>query len=188
MTNVMTTPSRPDGAPRMSLLTRIIGVIFSPREAFAAIVARPTWLGAMAVVIVIMGAAQFFLLSTDVGKDLALDQNVAAIEAFGQTVSDEMYANMERGMENARFTGPAILLVTIPLITAVTSGILHVMFGLIGGGNGTYKQVYAISVHSSIISALQLVFTTIVTIAAVTALVAALQAADVRCHFARPAV
>ena len=33
-------------------------------------------------------------------------------------------------------------------------------------GAGTFKQVYAISAHSAIISALQLVFTTIVTIAA----------------------
>lgn len=152
--------------PQPGVFSRLIGVLFSPREAFAAIVARPRWLSAMAIVIVIMGGAQFVLLSTDVGKELALDQNVAAVEAFGVTLSDEAYANMEQGMENARYTGPIFLLFGLPLITLVTSGILHVMFGLIGGGNGTFKQMYAISAHASIISALQLVFTTVVTLAA----------------------
>jgi hypothetical protein len=152
--------------PQLGLLPRVIGVIFSPRETFAAVVARPTWLGAMFVAVVISGAGQFALLSTDIGKDLALDQQVSAVEAFGITMSDEAYAQMERGMDNARYTGPIATLLFTPLIIAISSGILHVMFGLVGGGNGTYKQVYAVSAHSAIVSALQIVFTTAVTLAA----------------------
>lgn len=148
------------------LVARLIGVLFSPRETFAAVVARPRWLGAIAVALVIIGAAQFTLLSTDVGKQLALDQNISAMEAFGVTVSDEIYANMERGMENARYTGPIATMIALPLFMTISAGILHLMFGLIGGGNGTYKQVYAISAHTAIISGFQLVFTTIVTLAA----------------------
>ena len=159
-----TTPSMP--VPQPSLPARIIGVLFSPRDTFAAIVARPRWLGALSVAVLIMAVAQFALLSTDVGKELALDQNVSAMEAFGVTISDETYAQMEQSMENARYTGPIFSLVFVPLITAVSAGLLHLMFGLIGGGNGTYKQVYAINSHAAIISALQLVFITIVTLAA----------------------
>jgi hypothetical protein len=168
MTDVMmTTPSRPDGPPRMSLLARVIGVIFSPREAFAAVVARPAWLGAIAIAVLISAVAQFFLLSTEVGQQLALDQQVGFMEAFGQEISDDQYAQMERGIEqNARYTGPVATIFFTPLILLVSAGMLHVIFGLIGGGNGTFKQVYAISAHSAVISSLQLVFTTIVTIAA----------------------
>ena|SRR5688572_30665373 len=156
----------PTAVPQPSLPARLIGVLFSPRDTFAAVVARPRWFGAMAVAILVMAVAQFALLSTDVGKELALDQNVSAMEAFGITISDEAYADMERSMENARYTGPVFSMVFVPLVTAISAGILHVMFGLVGGGNGTYKQVYAISTHAAIISALQLVFTTIVTLAA----------------------
>jgi hypothetical protein len=152
--------------PNPGLLTRLIGVLFSPRETFAAIVARPKWLGAVTVVGLIMGAATFAQLSTDIGKELALDQQVSAVEAFGVTISDEQYAQMERSMENARYTSPIFTIFAIPLFMTISAGILHLMFGLIGGGNGTYKQVYAISAHTAIISALQLVFTTIVTLAA----------------------
>ena len=148
------------------LSARIIGTLFAPKDTFAAVAVRPRWFGAMAVAIVVMSAAQFALLSTDVGKQLALDQQVGTIEAFGVTISDEQYAQMEQGMENARYTGPIFSLIFVPLITAVSAGLLHVMFGLIGGGNRTFKQMYAISAHASIISALQLVFTTVVTLAA----------------------
>jgi hypothetical protein len=164
MTDTMT-PSSPD-QPQAGLLSRVIGVIFSPKETFAAVVARPKWFGAVAIAVLISGAAQFALLSTDVGKDLALEQNVSFMESFGQTISDEQYAAMEQSMENARYTGPVATIFFTPLILLISSGLLHVMFGLVGGGNGTFKQVYAISAHSAIVSALQLVFTTIVTIAA----------------------
>jgi hypothetical protein len=164
MTDTMT--PAPTGQPQPGLLSRIIGVIFSPRETFAAVVARPKWLGAVAVAVLISAAAQFALLSTELGQDLALEQQVGAAEAFGITISDEAYENMERGMENARYTGPIATIFFTPIILLASSGILHVMFGLVGGGNGTFKQVYAISAHSSIISSLQLVFATIVTLAA----------------------
>ena len=44
---------------------------------------------------------------------------------------------MERGIENARIIGPVSTVVFTPLFMALTAGILHVMFGLVGGGNGT---------------------------------------------------
>jgi hypothetical protein len=151
----------------MSLLARVIGVIFSPRETFAAVVARPVWLGAIAIAVLIAAVAQFFLLSTEVGQQLAIDQQVAFAEAFGQEISDEQYAQLEQRTEQiARYTTPVATIFFTPLFLLVSAGILHVIFGLIGGGNGTFKQVYAISAHSAIISSLQLVFTTIVTIAA----------------------
>jgi len=163
MTDTMTSPT---AAPRLGLLARIIGVIFSPRETFAAVAARPTWFGVLAVALVVMAVSQFVLLSTDVGKELALDQSVSVTEAFGITISDEAYAQIERGIERARYTTPIATVIATPLIMLLTAGILHVMFGLVGGGNGTYKQVYAISAHTAVITALALGFTTVVTLVA----------------------
>jgi hypothetical protein len=160
------TPSSATVQAQPGLLSRVVGVLFSPRETFAAVVARPRWLGAVGVAVLISSLAQFALLSTDLGQELALEQQVSAAEAFGITISDEAYASMEQGMENARYTGPIATILFTPLILLVSAGLMHVMFGLVGGGNGTFKQVYAISAHTSIISSLQLVFTTLVTLAA----------------------
>ena len=163
MTDITT---RSAAVQQPSLPARLIGVIFSPKEAFAAVAARPRWFGAIAVAVLLIGAAQFVLLSSDVGKDLALEQNVKFMEAFGQTISDQQYAAMERQMEYAKYTGPVATMIFTPVFMLLTAGLMHVMFGLVGGGNGSFKHVYAISAHAAIISGLQVVFTTIVTLAA----------------------
>jgi hypothetical protein len=160
----MTMPS-PD-APQPGVLTRLVGVLFSPKETFAAVAARPKWFGAVAVSVLISAAAQFALLSTEVGQDLALEQQVGFMEGLGVTISDDAYRQMEQGMDNAKYTGPVATIFFTPLMLLVSAGILHVMFGLIGGGTGTYRQVYAISAHTTIFTALQLLFTTLVTVAA----------------------
>jgi hypothetical protein len=146
-------------------LARVVGVIFSPRETYAAVAARPRWFGVLSVSVLIIGAATAGLMFTDVGKQLALDQNVAAMEAFGQTVTDEMYAGMERGMAYAPYTGAAGVIVFVPISLLISGGILHVLFGLVGGGTGTFRQVYAVVAHSTVITALQQTFTTALTIA-----------------------
>src|ERR1700741_3563679 len=102
-------------APQPGLLARLIGVLFSPRETFVAVAARPKWFGAIAVAVVIIGAAQFVLLSSEIGKDLALEQNVKFMEALGQTISDAQYAAMERQMEFAKYTGPIATMILTPL-------------------------------------------------------------------------
>jgi hypothetical protein len=165
MPDTMTPPSSA-GQPHPGLLSRVVGVLFSPRETFAAVAARPKWFGALSVAILIMGVAQYALLSTEVGQQLALDQQIATVETFGGTISDEQYARMEDSMANARYISPIATIFFVPVMMLATSGILHVLFGLVGGGNGTFKQVYAISAHAAIISSLQVVFTTIVTLAA----------------------
>ena len=101
MTETATLATAPQPAGP-GLLPRMVGVLFSPRATYAAIAARPRALGALAVITLVMIACQFSFLSTDLGKDLALEQQVRAMESFGATVTDEMYAQIEQRMENAR--------------------------------------------------------------------------------------
>jgi hypothetical protein len=157
-------PASSPSGPAPGVFARIIGVVFSPRETYAAVAARPRWFGVLAVTVTIMGAATAGLMLTDVGKQLALDQNVAAMEAFGQTVTDEMYEGMERGMAYAPYTGAAGVIIFVPISLLLSAGILHVIFGLVGGGAGTFRHVYAVVAHSTVITALQQVFTTVLTI------------------------
>ena len=141
------------------LAARIIGTLFAPKDTFAAVAARPRWLGAMAVAIVVMGAAQFALLSTDVGKQLALDQQIGTIEAFGVTISDEQYAQMQRNMEFAPYTTAAGILVFAPLMSLIMAGILFAVFNAAMAGDASFKQLYSVVVHAGAISALSALFT-----------------------------
>jgi hypothetical protein len=154
-----------DAVPRLSLPSRLAGVIFSPKQTFVAIVARPRWFGALAVSVLILAAGASGLVMTDVGKQITIDQNVAALEAFGQTVTDEVYDRIEAGMAIAPYTAGGGVLVIVPIVMALSAGLMHMIFGLMGGGPGTFRQAFTVNAHTAIIGAFQQVFTTVLTIA-----------------------
>jgi len=145
--------------PDMGLAARLVNVIFAPRQAYEAVTARPRVLGALVVVIIVMMAAQFVFLSTEIGRNAAMNQQLDTMKAFGVTVTDEMVQRMEAGMENARITGPLAVGAFVPFIGAVVAGLLMAIFTVISGGGATYKQVFSVVIHSNVLAALALLFT-----------------------------
>jgi len=140
------------------LLARIFGVLVSPRATYAAVAAKPRSFGVAAVVLVIIGVTQGLFLSSEVGQQLALDQQIRAMEAFGMTISDQLYDQMEQGMKRAAITGPISQAIFWPIAIAIEAGILLVVFSLLMGGAATFKYVHAVVWHSSVIVAAQQVF------------------------------
>ncbi len=140
------------------LLARVFGVLVSPRETYAAVVARPKWFGVMAVVVLVMSISQGLFLSTEVGQDAVLDQQVRSMEAFGVNITDQMYAQMESRLAYAKYTTGIFLAIFVPIGTALSSGLLLGVFTMLLGGEGTFKQVYSISAHSGVVIALQQIF------------------------------
>ena len=161
MTDVATkaadTTGSSSAAPK-GLLARAMGVIVSPRETYAAIAAHPRVLGALAVVLVIVVSAQTAFLFTEVGRDALFDQQIRTMESFGVRINDQMYAGMEQGLQWAPYTGAVFTLVLFPIMWAIVAGIILGVFNAIMGGDGTFKQVYAVVVHSGFLMALQQLF------------------------------
>jgi len=147
-----------EAAPK-GLVSRIFGVVFSPRATYTAVAARPRWFGVLAVCALLVAGGYFVLLSTEVGKQAAFDQQTQVIESFGVKLNDQQLQGMEAGIERARYMTPVGQLIGIPIVLAVFSGILLGIFNALLGGDATYKQVFAIMAHSGVITALQQVFT-----------------------------
>ena len=157
MSEVLPTPEA-GAAQDMGLASRLIGVVLSPRTAYSAVAARPRWFGALVVCGLIYIGAQVAFLSTEVGQNAVLDQQLGVLKAFGVTVTDQMLQQMQSRMAYAPYTTAASLIVMLPLICAAVSGILLAIFTAILGGGATYRQVFAVVSHSLIIGALQQLF------------------------------
>jgi hypothetical protein len=145
------------GAPR-SLPARLFGVIMMPRATYAAIAVRPRLLGAWLVVLSIAVAGTLTFLSTEVGRQAALDQQTRQAQAFGRTISDDQYAQMERMLPYFGYIGAAfqtVFLVVVPLLVA---GLMFVVFNALLGGDRSFKQILAIIVHSGLVFSLQQLF------------------------------
>ena len=148
----------PAEATSKGLFSRIVGVIFSPRATYAAVAVRPRWLGAAAFTSLVVAGGFFILLSTEVGKQAAFDQQTQMLESFGVKLNDQAYQRMEAGIDRAKYTTPIGQLIGVPMVLAIFAGILLGIFNALLGGDATYKQVLAILAHSSVISALQSAF------------------------------
>jgi hypothetical protein len=144
-------------APK-GLAARIAGVIFSPRETYQALAAHPRVLGALLVVTIVSGLTSFAFLSTEVGQNAALDQQVRMMESFGVNITDEMYSQLEAQASRGRYFALAGVLATVPIGCAIVAGLMQLIFNVALGSDASFKQAYALAAHSQILIALQQLF------------------------------
>jgi hypothetical protein len=150
--------SAPAAEAPKGLLARVIGVVVSPRATFADVAARPRWASVLILCMAVVISGVFVLLSTDVGREATLDQQVRTLESFGVKLTDTQYAQMEARADNARYLAAASQLVGIPIVAMILSAVLLGVFNAILGGDATFKQVFAVVAHTGVITALATVF------------------------------
>jgi hypothetical protein len=145
-----------------SLLARFIGVITSPKETFVSIVANPKWLGMLALTTILVASFSALPMTTEAGRQAAIDQQVETMKSFGMEVNDQMYAQMEKGSKMMPYTTGGSVLFISPIIAVIIAGILFAIFNAALGGEATFKQVFTVLVHAGAVSALSTVFSGIV--------------------------
>lgn len=160
MTDALAAPSVIGAAALKGLAARIVGVIFSPLETYRSVVAQPRVFGALAVVAVVTGLTSFAFLSTEVGQNALLDQQVRFMESFGIDLPDEAYDRMEAQADRQRYFGLVGVLVWVPVGCAVVAGLMQLIFNVALGGEASFKQAYAVTAHSQVLIALQQLFVT----------------------------
>ena len=160
----MTTPPVAAGsapAPK-NLVARFIGVFTSPRDTFASVAAHPKWFGMLALTTVIVAIFSALPMTTEAGRQAALDQQVQQMQSFGMTVNDQMYEQMEKRSASMPYTTGISVLIVSPIIGVIIAGILFAIFNAAMGGEASFKQVFAILAHAGAISALSTLFSGVV--------------------------
>ena len=143
----------------MNLFARFVGIITAPRDTYARIVMKPKWLGMYVLTSVIIAFGAALPTTTDAGKQAAVEQQVSAMESMGFQVSNEQYANIQKGTAILPYQ-TAISVVIFGIVMAlILAGILFAIFNAAMGGNATFKQILTVLVHGSVITALGQLFT-----------------------------
>lgn len=130
------------------LLSRIIGVIFSPRKTFEAIVATPRWFGMLATYLLMTALLAGGLMFTAVGQQAFLDMMEKQAGARGGQ-------SMEMMQKLAGYMGYIAIgqtLIITPIVLLIIAGILFAVFTAGMGGNATFRQLFAVLVHSEAVS------------------------------------
>lgn len=150
------TPSPAARGP--GLVSRLAGVLLSPRRTFGNVARQPRWLGALLVIALTMAGASGWLVSTEVGKQALLAQQVSTMESFGVTVSDEMYDQLSQALGNAAYLTAGSVLVFIPIVTLVIAGLLWTVCYVLLGAHVPFRGTYAVVAHTGAVNIVQQLF------------------------------
>ena len=137
---------------------RLFGVLFAPRKTYETIVRAPKVLGALMVVTLPVAGGAGLILSTEVGQQAALEQQLDAMESFGISVNDEMYAQMERQMGNAVYFSIGGAAIGLPLLALVVAGVLWSVCYVILGAHAPFKAMFAVVAHAGVVNIVQQAF------------------------------
>jgi hypothetical protein len=140
-----------------NLFSRLLGVIFSPKDTFTRIAARPSWVLALTFVTLFVTLLTFVFLSTEVGQSAWLDQQVRQTEAFTGQVTEQQYTMFESMAPTVRYWA-GLTAVMVPLFNLVIAGIVLAVFNALLGGSASFKQVAAVLAHSGAVSIVQQIF------------------------------
>jgi len=146
--------------PGLSLPARVWGILTSPRETFADIVARPRWFGMLALVLIVTAVCTGVFFSTEVGQTAWLDQVVEQTKTAGREMPEAQWAGMQKMAPYMGLIYAGSTLLLAPIIWLIISGLLFVVFNVAMGGTATFKQLFAVFVHSTAITVVQQLFVT----------------------------
>lgn len=165
---IMTPDTAPSADPQpaspqpggMSEVSRLAGVFFEPKKAFADIAARPRWIVPL-ILMILLGVGITTLYSQKGVMRIAAEQQMANNPQIQQLPPDQRAQALERGMKIATIFGycipifiPVAYLVMALVLWAIVSGILSapVRFG----------QVFAIVTYAQLPGLLMSILTVIV--------------------------
>jgi len=151
MTDLAPTAVQAEAAPK-GPLSRIFGVLVSPRATFASVAAHPKALDVLLLSVLVLAVGMCLFLRSQVGQDAWIDQQVRQSEAFGRSFNEQQYAGLERIAPLIGYIVLGIYIVAIPIVVAILSGILLGIFNALLGGDASFKQVFAIVSHAGVIT------------------------------------
>jgi membrane protein, antimicrobial resistance system len=137
-------------APK-NVIARFIGIITAPRATFESVAATPKVLGMLLTVALLTAVFTALPMTTDAGKQAAIDQQVQSIKSLGFPVTDQTYDQMQKGASRLPYTTGIGAFVFIPIVSAIFAGLLFAIFNAGLGGEASYKQVYSVYIHSGVI-------------------------------------
>jgi len=153
VTDTITRASSSAAAPR-GVAARTIGVLTSPRATYADVAAHPRWFGVLLLIVLVGGIAATVFMSTDVGQRAIVNQAIARAEASGRTMPDAQLQAVERVAAIFKYLAIPVQVVFFGVGGLVVAGIVMGVFTARLGGEASFRQVFAVVIHSGVVLAL----------------------------------
>lgn len=130
----------------MSLAQRIINIFVAPSKVFQFLAGKPLWAAPLILMTLYSAGLNLAVVSTSAGE-AALKEQILQSPQAAQMPPERMATALSIGKVMA---GVGVL-VAVPVITFVGAGIVYLIFSIVLGGEGTFKQTLAVYTHGGLI-------------------------------------
>lgn len=144
----------------MNTMSRLLGMLRSPRRTLADAIERPRPFQLAALIVLVSAVCSVGFLMTRVGRLAALDQQVRQLESLGAVVTNQTYANLRAWERYRPLISAGTILVGWPLMWAAAAAIIRAIGNRTQGVRATFVQVFTLLVHASSVFALRAVVAT----------------------------
>jgi len=148
---VTTSSPAPAEPAQIGALGRLSGALLNPRETFADIARRPSWIAPI-VLLTIISVVFLVVLTQRVGWERivrqSIEQNPRAAQQMAQLSPEERRQRVEQGARIAKITGYVIGIVGSLLFAAVVAAVLLGAFNLLGAVGVSFAASLGIVSHA----------------------------------------
>jgi hypothetical protein len=142
-------------AAKPSPAARLVGVLFEPVTTLRSIAERPDWVVPL-ILLVLISLGSVLLITSHIDIERTMREQMA-----GQDLSpDQMDKRVEMGTKIQKFTAPLVVVFT-PITLAIVAGAFLLAFRIFGG-EGTFRQAFALTVYGWVPLAIGGIVTTII--------------------------
>jgi len=156
-----TSASAPAAQPRINPFGRIIGVFISPKQTFASIAERPSWVAPL-LLTVVLATAVGTLLNTKMNWGDYIRHKAEENARFSQMSEeqkDQALAGQVKFWTNFSY---AVGIVAVPVSTLIFALIYFGAFNLFRGAEVRYGQAFAITAHAFLPTAISSILALII--------------------------
>jgi hypothetical protein len=135
----------PENQVPMGFPARVVGIFTAPSSVFEELARRPTWLAALLALTLVIASLNAIVVFSKTGE-----------AALRQEMQDKMPKGappeaLEQQLAITKYAGPAAIVVFTPLVTLILAGVVYLIFSVVMGGEGTFRQTFSVYAHTSLI-------------------------------------
>jgi hypothetical protein len=156
-----TSVSAPEAQPRINPFGRIIGVFTSPKQTFASIAERPSWVAPM-LLMMVLATAVGAMLNTKMNWGEYIRHKAEENARFAQMSEeqkDQALAGQVKFWTNFSY---GVGVVAVPVSTLIFAFIYFGAFNLFRGAGVRYGQAFAITAHAFLPTAISSILALII--------------------------
>jgi Yip1 domain len=156
-----TSVSAPEAQPRVNPFGRIIGVFTSPKQTFASIAERPSWVAPL-LLMVVLATAVGTLLNTKMNWGDYIRHKAEENARFSQMSEDQKDQALAGQVKFWTNFSYVVGVVAVPMSTLIFALIYFGAFNLFRGAEIRYRQAFAITAHAFLPTAISSILALII--------------------------